>query len=44
AGRLVTPGNIARLVAFLCSPSASMIRDQTILVDKGATLPMSGAS
>jgi len=40
AGRLVTPQDIAEVVAFLCSPSASMIRGQTILVDGGYTLPI----
>ena len=42
AGRLVTPEDIARVVAFLCSPVASMIRGQTILVDGGYTLPVEG--
>jgi enoyl-[acyl-carrier protein] reductase III len=42
AGRLVTPQDIAEVVAFLCSPQASMIRGQTILVDGGYTLPISG--
>jgi enoyl-[acyl-carrier protein] reductase III len=40
AGRLVTPEDVANLVAFLCSPQACMIRGQTILVDGGATLPI----
>lgn len=40
AGRLVTPEDIAQVVAFLCSPAASMIRGQTILVDGGYTLPI----
>lgn len=40
AGRLVTPQDIAEVVAFLCTPSASMIRGQTILVDGGYTLPI----
>jgi enoyl-[acyl-carrier protein] reductase III len=35
AGRLVTPEDIARVVAFLCSDAASMIVGQTILVDGG---------
>jgi enoyl-[acyl-carrier protein] reductase III len=39
AGRLVTPEDVAGVVAFLCSPAASMIRGQTILVDGGYTLP-----
>jgi enoyl-[acyl-carrier protein] reductase III len=39
AGRLITPEDVAGVVAFLCSPAASMIRGQTILVDGGATLP-----
>lgn len=40
AGRLTTPEDVARVVAFLCSPDASMIRGQTILVDGGYTLPI----
>lgn len=44
AGRLVTPEDIATVVAFLCTPAASMIRGQTILVDGGYTLPIAGAS
>ncbi len=35
AGRLVTPEDIARVVAFLCSDHARMIVGQTILVDGG---------
>ncbi len=42
AGRLVTPQDVAGVVAFLCSPAASMIRGQTILVDGGYTLPIRG--
>lgn len=38
AGRLVTSEDIASVVAFLCSPAASMIRGQTILVDGGHCL------
>lgn len=38
AGRLLTPEDVAEVVAFLCSPAASMIRGQTILVDGGYTL------
>ncbi len=41
AGRLVTPEEVAELVAFLCSPAASMIRGQTIVIDGGHTLPYS---
>jgi enoyl-[acyl-carrier protein] reductase III len=40
AGRLVTPEDVAAVVAFLCTPQASMIRGQTILVDGGYTLPI----
>jgi len=43
AGRLVTPEDVAGVVAFLCTPAASMIRGQTILVDGGYTLPVPGA-
>ncbi len=42
AGRIVTPEDVAGIVAFLCSPAASMIRGQTILADGGFTLPASG--
>jgi enoyl-[acyl-carrier protein] reductase III len=42
AGRLVTPEDVAGVVAFLCSPSAEMIRGQVIEVDGGATLPGPG--
>lgn len=42
AGRLVSPEDVAQVVAFLCSPAASMIRGQTILVDGGYTLPIQG--
>ncbi len=38
AGRLVTPQDVAEVVAFLCSPSARMIRGQVITVDGGAAL------
>jgi len=44
AGRLVTPEDIASVVAFLCSPNANMIRGQVILVDGGYTLPIEGIS
>lgn len=42
AGRLVTPEDVANVVAFLCSPQASMIRGQVICVDGGYTIPISG--
>lgn len=35
AGRLVEPEDVAKLVAFLCSPDAAMIRGQVILIDGG---------
>ncbi|MSQ41176.1 MAG: enoyl-[acyl-carrier-protein] reductase FabL [Dehalococcoidia bacterium] len=38
AGRMVTPEDMARVVAFLCTPAASMIRGQVIVVDGGYTL------
>ena len=37
-GRMVTAEDIARVVAFLCSPDAEMIRGQVIVVDGGMTL------
>jgi enoyl-[acyl-carrier protein] reductase III len=40
AGRLVTPEDVAEVVGFLCSPAASMIRGQVIVVDGGYTLPV----
>ncbi len=39
AGRIVTPEDVAGVVAFLCTPDAAMIRGQVILVDGGFTLP-----
>jgi len=38
AGRLVTPEDVADLVAFLCSEDAYMIRGQTIIIDGGFIL------
>ncbi|MCS7197997.1 MAG: glucose 1-dehydrogenase [Candidatus Bipolaricaulota bacterium] len=38
AGRMVKPGDIAKVVAFLCSDDAEMIRGQSIIVDGGLTL------
>jgi len=40
AGRLITPEEIAQVVAFLCTPAAEMIVGQTIAVDGGYTLPI----
>lgn len=42
AGRIATPEDVAKIVAFLCSPEAEMIRGQIILADGGFTLPASG--
>jgi enoyl-[acyl-carrier protein] reductase III len=42
AGRITTPQDVAQAVGFLCSPAASMIRGQTIIIDGGFTLPASG--
>lgn len=39
AGRMLAPEDLARVVAFLCTPDATMIRGQTIVVDGGYTLP-----
>ncbi|HUH98977.1 MAG TPA: enoyl-[acyl-carrier-protein] reductase FabL [Anaerolineales bacterium] len=41
AGRLVSPQDVAGVVAFLCSPAAQMIVGQTIHVDGGYTLTIS---
>jgi enoyl-[acyl-carrier protein] reductase III len=38
-GRLVTPEDVAGVVAFLCSPDAEMIRGQTLVIDGGWSLP-----
>lgn len=38
-GRLVTPEDVAQVVAFLCSPQAAMICGQVIVVDGGHSLP-----
>ena len=38
AGRLLKPEDVARVVAFLCTPDAHMIRGQVIAIDGGATL------
>lgn len=40
ARRLVTPEDVAGVVAFLCSPAADMIRGQTITIDGGMSLPL----
>ena len=37
-GRMVTPEDVAKLVTFLCSPDADMIRGQTVVVDGGWSL------
>lgn len=42
AGRLVTPEDVAALVAFLCSKEAEMICGQVILIDGGSVLPVHG--
>lgn len=39
-GRLVTPEDVAGVVAFLCSPDAEMVCGQIITVDGGLTLPL----
>ena len=37
-GRVVSPEDVAKLVTFLCSPDADMIRGQTVVVDGGWSL------
>jgi enoyl-[acyl-carrier protein] reductase III len=38
AGRMLEPEDLARVVVFLCTDAASMIRGQTIVVDGGYSL------
>ncbi|MHB8571608.1 MAG: SDR family oxidoreductase [Candidatus Dormibacteria bacterium] len=38
AGRLATPEDVAGVVDFLCSPAASLIRGQSIVLDGGYSL------
>jgi enoyl-[acyl-carrier protein] reductase III len=38
AGRMLEPEDLARVVVFLCTEAASMIRGQTIVVDGGYSL------
>jgi enoyl-[acyl-carrier protein] reductase III len=38
AGRLVEPDDVAKLVCFLASPEAEMIRGQTVVVDGGYSI------
>ena len=40
AGRLVSPEDVAGVIAFLCSPAAKMIVGQTIALDGGYALQM----
>lgn len=42
AGRMLTPEDVAGVVAFLCTRKAEMIRGQVIVVDGGYTLPVPG--
>jgi enoyl-[acyl-carrier protein] reductase III len=35
---LVTPEDVAGVVAFLCTPQAQMIRGQVVIIDGGYTL------
>lgn len=42
SGRMLTPEDIAGVVAFLCSPAASMLRGQVLTLDGGATLMAPG--
>jgi enoyl-[acyl-carrier protein] reductase III len=37
-GRIVSPDDVAGVVAFLCSPDAAMIRGQTVVIDGGWSL------
>lgn len=42
AGRMLTPQDVAEVVAFLCSPAAAMLRGQVLALDGGATLMAPG--
>lgn len=42
AGRMLTPQDVAGVVAFLCSPAAAMLRGQVLSLDGGATLMAPG--
>ena len=44
AGRMVTPEDIAKTVAFLCTEDAEMIVGQTIIVDGGMSIPWTNIS
>ncbi len=37
-GRMVTPEDVAKVVTFLCSSDADMIRGQTVVIDGGWSL------
>lgn len=38
SGRLTTPEDVANVIAFLCTPAASQIIGQTLVIDGGKTL------
>ncbi len=38
AGRMIVPEDVAKVVAFLCSEEAFMIRGQTIIIDGGTSI------
>jgi enoyl-[acyl-carrier protein] reductase III len=44
AGRMVIPEDVAKVVAFLCSEEAFMIRGQTVIVDGGTSIALPGAT
>ncbi len=39
AGRVATPGEMAEIIAFLCTPAGRWLRGQVIVADGGITLP-----
>jgi NAD(P)-dependent dehydrogenase (short-subunit alcohol dehydrogenase family) len=39
AGTIITPEQIAEVIAFLCTPAGRCIRGHNLIADAGVTLP-----